>query len=89
MNLGQRDADHRMAHLCCEMLVRLQSVGLADDDSYEFPINHEVLRAALGISLVHVSRTLQRLREDHRLSLHNKHVTIPDPERFKAFCFIP
>jgi CRP-like cAMP-binding protein len=82
---GKRDADHRTAHLFCELLVRLQAVGRADENSYELPLTQAELADLLGLSEVHVNRTLQALREADLIVLRSKHLTIPDVERLKAF----
>ena len=37
VNIGQRDAEHRIAHLFCEVHLRLKSVGLADGGEFELP----------------------------------------------------
>jgi CRP-like cAMP-binding protein len=62
VGLGRRDAYQRVAHLLCEMLVRLRAVGQARDHGYDFPITQAEFGDALGLSTVHVNRTLQDLR---------------------------
>ena len=61
-NLGGRQAYGRVSHLLCEMIVRLDAVGLADDRSCDLPITQTELANATGLSTVHVNRTLQALR---------------------------
>jgi CRP-like cAMP-binding protein len=78
VNIGQRNALERVGHLLCELFVRLQSTGLADVDSCEFPITQADLAAATGLSVVHVNRTLQELRHAGLIVLRGKHLTIPD-----------
>ncbi len=39
VSMGQRPADRQMAHLVCELLVQLQTVGCANPDSFEFPLS--------------------------------------------------
>ena len=38
VNIGRRTAEERIAHLFCELLLRMRAVGLATTDSYELPI---------------------------------------------------
>src|SRR5918995_4830620 len=38
MNVGRREAYNRMAHILCELLVRLRAVGLANGYSCDLPI---------------------------------------------------
>lgn len=85
VNMGQRPADKQMAHLICELLVRLQTVGLADADSFDFPISQIDLGDTLGLSFVHVNRTLQELRGLNLISWKHKRIHLPDVERLKSF----
>lgn len=63
LGLGQKEATPRMARFFCEMLVRLQAIGLADGDECPLPLTQGELGEALGITTVHVNRTLMELRE--------------------------
>ncbi len=78
VNLGQRTAVERMAHLFCELFVRLQMVGLAEGQGFAMPLTQGDLADALGLSTVHVNRTLQELRGRGLLNLRNRHLTILD-----------
>jgi CRP-like cAMP-binding protein len=81
MNLGQRTALERIAHLLCELVFRLRLVGLADDDRFEFPLTQADLAEATGLSKVHVNRTLQELRADSLIVLKGKMLIVPDLAR--------
>jgi CRP-like cAMP-binding protein len=85
VSMGQRPADRQLAHFLCELLVRLQAVGRASETSYEFPVTQEDLGDTLGLSTVHVNRTLQKLRDDGLITLKGKTLTIPDPDALKRF----
>ncbi|KAB1071127.1 Crp/Fnr family transcriptional regulator [Methylobacterium soli] len=85
VNMGQREADKQMAHLFCELLVRLQTVGCASEDSFEFPISQLDLADTLGISTVHVNRVAQELRSEGLIIWRSKRLRIPDLARLKAF----
>jgi len=78
LSLGSRSALARMAHLFCEMNVRLAVAGLAQGDSYDFPLTQVELGECLGLTSVHVNRTLQELRRRGLLSLENRRVEIHD-----------
>lgn len=86
LNLGQRGADKRMAHLFCELLIRLQVVGLATDTSFELPLNQLEIGETLGISAVHTNRTLQALRDDGLVEFSRRRITVPDVARLHAYC---
>ena len=79
--MGRRGAYEQLAHLLCELLLRLRSVGLTEDNSYEFPATQAELGDAFGLSTVHVNRMLQLLRAADLVIYKHNTVTIPDPER--------
>lgn len=81
MNLGQRTASERMAHLLCELFFRLRLAGLTDANSCEFPLTQADLAEATGLSKVHVNRTLQELRGAKLVVLKGKALTVPNVER--------
>ncbi|RWO81050.1 Crp/Fnr family transcriptional regulator [Mesorhizobium sp.] len=67
-NVGRRDAYTRMAHILCELIVRLRAVGRIEDHVARLPITQAALGDALGLSTVHVNRVLQDLRRDGLIS---------------------
>lgn len=85
LNLGQRPARERIAHLFCEMHVRMRAVGLTTDGSFEFPLTQEELGDTTGLSIVHVNRSLKELREAGLVTMRNDRLIIPDVERLKTF----
>ena len=60
--MGRSSAVAQMAHLLCELHVRLSAVGLTNGMSFHFPITQEELGDALGLSTVHVNRVLTELK---------------------------
>lgn len=78
VGLGQRDALRRTAHFLCEMVVRLDAVGLANGASIDLPVNQVELADALGMSAVHVNRTIQELRTRKLISLDGKNLIVLD-----------
>lgn len=81
MNLGQRTALERMAHLLCEIFFRLRIAGLTREDSCDFPLTQADLADATGLSKVHVNRTLQELRSAGLIVLKGKMLVVPSLER--------
>jgi CRP-like cAMP-binding protein len=80
-NLGQRQAPARMAHLFCEEFVRSDVAGLSEAGEVKacpFPITQVMLGKALGLSNVHVNRTLQELREARLISFEQGRLQILD-----------
>ncbi|WP_170267677.1 Crp/Fnr family transcriptional regulator [Methylobacterium oxalidis] len=80
-----RPADRRLAHHFCELLVCLQVVGLANENSFELAISQADLADAMGISQVHINRVLQGLRAGDLIVWSKSALTIPDVERLQAF----
>ena len=85
LNNGQREAEERIAHLICELYARLQVVGLAGADRFPLPITQAEIGDALGLSAIHVNRSLQTLRSQGLISLRHRELIIKDPARLKAF----
>jgi CRP-like cAMP-binding protein len=80
VNLGRRDARGRIAHLLCELALRLKSAGISDGEMYDFPITQEQIADATGLTAVHTNRTLQSLRRDGLISLSASRLSILDWE---------
>jgi len=62
VGIGRRSAFTRIAHLFCEMIARMRAVGLSSEHTVELPLTQTDIADALGLSTVHVNRTLQELR---------------------------
>ncbi|GJE35290.1 hypothetical protein LDDCCGHA_5508 [Methylobacterium oxalidis] len=60
--IGRRTAHGRIAHVFCEMYLKLHAVGLAENHRCPWPITQTDLGDALGLTNVHVNRMLQDLR---------------------------
>jgi len=80
---GQRDARERLAHLFYEMLIRYRVIGMAQDNSYSFPVTQEELGDATGLTSVHVNRMLQVLRTEGLMIFSGRTVTVLDPVSLK------
>jgi len=78
LSLGQRSALSRMAHLFCELYVRLDAVGRAGADSFGFPLTQRELSECLGLTVVHANRTIQELRRRGLVELESKQLRILD-----------
>jgi len=85
VSMGRRGADKQIAHLFCEFLIRLQAVGLATDNSYQWPLTQADVGDTTGLSNVHVNRVLQDLRSKGLIVLKERNLTIPDVNALKAF----
>jgi CRP-like cAMP-binding protein len=84
LSLGQRSAISRMAHLFCELHVRLGIIGRTEDDGFDFPLTQRELSECLGLTVVHVNRTLQELRRSGLVEAEKRQVRILDKDALKA-----
>ena len=76
VGMGRRSAYTRIAHVLCEVFVRLRAVGLANGLECELPITQAELGDALGLSTVHVNRSVQELRGDGLIELRRGFLTV-------------
>jgi len=83
--LGRRSASRHLAHLMCEIFTRLSVAGLVQGNSFEWPLTQQEMGDALGLSTVHVNRTVQELRAHGLLGWGHKVVQIPDFEHLASF----
>ena len=83
-NIGQRPAEQRIAHLFCEMYLRLETVGLVDGTSFSLPITQADIGDTVGLSTVHVNRSLQALKEQGLITFRRGAVAIPDMAHLRA-----
>lgn len=80
-SIGMRSGLERMAHLLCELLERLGSIGRISDGQFDLPLTQVDLADTLGLSSVHVNRLLQTLRRDGLIALRQRRVRILAPRR--------
>jgi CRP-like cAMP-binding protein len=74
--LGRRAAQTRLAHFLCEISYRLQPTRSGPRDEFEFPLTQRDLADLLGLSSVHVNRTLQVLRSQGIIELSHQRLTV-------------
>ena len=83
LNLGQRSAVERTAHFLCELFVRMSLVRLTDETTCKIAMTRVDIADAIGMTTVHVNRTVKDLRTAGLLDLEGKTLIIPDLERLK------
>jgi CRP-like cAMP-binding protein len=83
LNVGQREAYNRMAHVLCELLTRLRAVDLVEDHTCDLPITQGEFADALGVTNVHVNRVLQQMRADGLIELNGDRLFVPDWDKLK------
>ena len=83
VNLGRRQTEARFAHLMCELLARLEAVGLVSDNTYSLPLTQIELADTTGVTSVHANRVLQKLRADGLISFKDKELEILDVHQLR------
>ena len=83
LNVGRRDAKSRLAHVLCELAVRLDAFGLADAMGYHLPMTQAELADALGLTPVHLNRVMRSLEVDGLIVRSKRDVSFPDWERMR------
>jgi CRP-like cAMP-binding protein len=81
MRVGRQTAFERTAHFILEIRERLGLVGLAGESSVSIPLTQEIMADALGLSVVHLNRTLQQLRRNQLIEFKSGLVKLLQPER--------
>lgn len=84
VNVGRRDARQAMCHLFCELGSRLEFAGLIAAPGYfQMPLTQDQLADCLGITPVHVNRTLRGLDQEGLINRHERFIEVPDWNRLK------
>lgn len=78
-SVGQRNAQERIAALVISLYRRAEALGLVAEKSFAFPLTQQQLADALGLSLVHTSKTWAKLRKAGMFSLDRGRLTIHNP----------
>jgi CRP-like cAMP-binding protein len=78
VRLGRLSAYERLCNLLLELHDRLSEVNEADAGRLPLPVTQEALADALGLSVVHINRTLQQLRLDRLVEVASGHARLLD-----------
>lgn len=84
VDLGRRSADERIARLILGLAERMRQRGLADSESFEFPLRQHHIADATGLTSVHVSKVLTEFRRAGSIEINERALTIRDPAAFRA-----
>jgi len=68
LRVGKAHAEARIAYAICELCLRSTDMGIVEGSEFHLPVTQQILGEFVGLSSVHVSRTLRRLRRDNILS---------------------
>ncbi len=85
VNMGSRSSGQRVAHFFCEMFVRLRVTGWASATVCPLPLTQADLGETLGLSTVHINRTMQILSGMELVKKKTKSLCVPDFAKLAAF----
>lgn len=85
MRNSRLTASSGMAHMFCEMYTRAMAAGLVERNSCQMPLTQEMLGDALGLTGVHVNRTLQQLRDTGFVDHHRGRLFVHDFKSLSDF----
>lgn len=83
VSLGRLDSRARVAHFFAELHARLNMSGRVVDGAFTCPLTQEHVADVLGLTTVHVNRTMRRLRAEGLLVISRPRVRIPDVGRLR------
>lgn len=86
--LGRMSAFERLADWLLETHDRLLLAGIATHDEFELPLTQELIADVLGLTSVHVNRTIKLLRECGLVTVGARRVKIQDrKEMERVVCY--
>lgn len=84
VNIGRRNARARIAHLFCELASRLDPCRLAEDQPFRLPLTQQQIGDAVGLTAVHVNRTIKGLIKDGLLEQDRHLISSPAWDQLKS-----
>ncbi|MDB5460812.1 MAG: transcriptional regulator, Crp/Fnr family, partial [Caulobacteraceae bacterium] len=84
VRLGRLTAEERMLNLFLDLYHRLKNAGLVQEDTLKLPLTQELLADALGLSVVHINRTVQKLRAKGYITLRSGSITLHKPHHLAS-----
>jgi CRP-like cAMP-binding protein len=82
--LGGQAALSRVAHLICELATRLETMGLAAEGRFQMPMTQRHVADASGLSIVHVNRTIQELRQRRLIAWEGSEIELLQPDELRT-----
>lgn len=81
VRIGRLTAKERVLNLLLEFHDRLDAIGLVKDGAFRLPLTQEMIADALGLSIVHINRTLQELRRESMIMVRRGVVSLHQPDK--------
>ena len=87
LSVGRRTAMERLAYLLLTMFQRAEEIGLTKGDTIQFPFTQQHVADTLGMSLVHINKTLQRLNATKTMRWKERRFEILNREELAKIAF--
>jgi CRP-like cAMP-binding protein len=84
LNVGRRSPHARVAHLLCELFLRLRMAGLVEEDTCPFPLSPAELAETTGLSSVQVVRALSEFEGAGAVRLSASRLSVLDPPMLRS-----
>ena len=78
VDVGRRTATERIIRLILEIEGHLKSRGLVSENTFPFPLRQTHIADALGLTAVHVNRTINVLRREGLITFRRGSMTLED-----------
>lgn len=85
VSLGRRPAPQRLAHILCELDARMRVLELVNTETMSVPLTQEEFADILGISAIHVNRSLRRLQIDGLIDYRLGEIEILDRNKLAQY----
>jgi CRP/FNR family transcriptional regulator, anaerobic regulatory protein len=88
-SIGRTSAPQRIAAFLLHLHERLKLIDERIGKSFEFPLSQEELAQAVGLTSVHINRTLQELERRRLIERSDRRVTLTDVRALRELASLP
>lgn len=79
-SIGRRSSIERVAHLMCELYLRVRNIEANEGQNVALPLSQIILADALGMTTVHINRVIKQLRLTGAITITRGHLEIINPD---------
>ena len=87
--MGQADASVRLALMLCSLFNRLEDLGDTEGNSFGLPLTQREIGEVVGITTVHVNRTLRHFETSGLISRADQRIRLIDPDKLRRLAGLP
>jgi CRP/FNR family transcriptional regulator, anaerobic regulatory protein len=86
---GNASAREQLARLLVDLHTRLTPIGMVEDDAFDLPLTQEVIGDLLGLTGVHVHRTVRAMEDEGLIARRGHRVRLLDVDRLRQLSPLP